>query len=109
MWESVGISLVVSIILHDKIGFISSVDGLPGGLSYLSSQYGWAVDSVVDFEVVLANGSIATASKTENVDLFNVLRGGGNNFGIVTTYTMKAYPMGGVSTPGQNSTDQSNS
>ena len=68
-----------------------------GGLSYLSTQHGWAVDTVIEFEVVLANGTIVTASKTHNVDLFNVLRGGGNNFGIVTSYTMKAYPIGPVS------------
>ena len=67
-----------------------------GGLSYLSTQYGWAMDNVVEFEVVLANASIVTASETQNVDLFNVLRGGGNNFGIVTTYTLKVHPMGPV-------------
>jgi FAD/FMN-containing dehydrogenase len=69
---------------------------LVGGLSYLSTQYGWAVDNVVEFEVVLANASIVTATAKENADLFNVLRGGGNNFGIVTSYTLRAYPMGGV-------------
>jgi FAD/FMN-containing dehydrogenase len=67
-----------------------------GGLSYLSTQHGWAVDNVLEFEVVLANASIVTATKTHNVDLFNVLKGGGNNFGVVTSYTLKAYPMGGV-------------
>ena len=54
------------------------------------------MDSVIEFEVVLANGSILTASSTNNVDLFNVLRGGGNNFGIVTAFTVKARPMGSV-------------
>jgi FAD/FMN-containing dehydrogenase len=54
------------------------------------------MDNVVEFEVVLANASIVTASETQNVDLFNVLRGGGNNFGIVTTYTLKVYAMGPV-------------
>ncbi|RDW57061.1 hypothetical protein BP6252_13876 [Coleophoma cylindrospora] len=67
-----------------------------GGLSYLSTQHGWASDSIVEAEVVLANGSIVTASETTNVDLFNVLRGGGNNFGVVTTYTLKAYPLGQI-------------
>ncbi|KAH7413376.1 FAD binding domain-containing protein [Cadophora sp. MPI-SDFR-AT-0126] len=67
-----------------------------GGLSYLSTQHGWAVDTVTEFEVVLANGTIVTASQTSNADLFNVLRGGGNNFGIVTSYTMKAYPIGQI-------------
>jgi len=62
---------------------------LSGGLSYLSTQYGWAADNIIEAEVVLANGMIVTASNTTNVDLFNVLRGGGNNFGIVTTYTLQ--------------------
>ncbi|PVH71557.1 FAD dependent oxidoreductase [Cadophora sp. DSE1049] len=67
-----------------------------GGLSYLSTQHGWAVDTVTEFEVVLANGTIAAASQSQNTDLFNVLRGGGNNFGIVTSYTMKAYSIGQI-------------
>lgn len=45
---------------------------------------------------MLANGSIVTASQTENVDLFNVLRGGGNSYGIVTAFTLKTYPIGTV-------------
>jgi FAD/FMN-containing dehydrogenase len=65
-------------------------------LSYLSTQYGWAADNIVAAEVVLANGEIVTATKTSNTDLFKALRGGGNNFGIVTTYTLQAYPMGEV-------------
>jgi FAD/FMN-containing dehydrogenase len=67
-----------------------------GGLSYLSTQYGWAADNIVAAEVVLANGTIVTATSTSNVDLFNVLRGGGNNFGIVTTYTLQTHPLGEV-------------
>ncbi|PGH01861.1 hypothetical protein AJ79_07798 [Helicocarpus griseus UAMH5409] len=67
-----------------------------GGLSYLSTQTGWAMNTVVEFDVVLASGEIVKASSTENVDLFNVLRGGGNAFGIVTTYTLKAHKMGQI-------------
>ena len=64
---------------------------LSGGLSYLSTQHGWAVNTVVEYEVVLANGDIVTASAKKNVDLFKALKGGGNNFGIATLYRMKAY------------------
>ncbi|OJD12491.1 hypothetical protein AJ78_06917 [Emergomyces pasteurianus Ep9510] len=67
-----------------------------GGLSYLSTQHGWAMNSVVAFDVVLASGEIVKASSCENVDLFNVLRGGGNAYGIVTTFTLKAYKIGKV-------------
>lgn len=53
---------------------------------------------MVEYEVVLANGDIVKASKTKNVDLFNVLKGGGNAFGIVTSFKLKAYPIGPVCT-----------
>lgn len=64
-----------------------------GGLSFLSSQYGWAANNVLDFEVVLANGTIVHANKKENTDLFGVLKGGGNNFGIVTSYRLQTNPQ----------------
>lgn len=70
-----------------------------GGLSFLSSQYGWAANNIVEFEVVLANASIVTASASSNPDLYKALKGGGNNYGVVTAYTMIAHPMGQVSSP----------
>ncbi|KAI9784387.1 MAG: hypothetical protein M1816_000858 [Peltula sp. TS41687] len=66
---------------------------LGGGLSYLSDLYGLACDNVVNFEVVLANGSIVDANAESNQDLFWALKGGGNNFGIVTTFTLSTYPI----------------
>lgn len=69
---------------------------LGGGLSYMSAQYGWSASSVLSFEVVLANGTIVTASATDHPDLFKALKGGGNNFGVVTSYTVQAYPQGTV-------------
>ncbi|KAE8149884.1 hypothetical protein BDV25DRAFT_155554 [Aspergillus avenaceus] len=66
---------------------------LGGGLSFLSSQYGWAANNVVDFEVVLANGTIVNANAKENTDLFASLKGGGNNLGIVTSYTLQTHPQ----------------
>jgi FAD/FMN-containing dehydrogenase len=68
-----------------------------GGLSFLSTQYGWAANNIVSFEVVLANATIVTASNTSHVDLYKALKGGGNNYGIVTSYNMIAHPMGEVS------------
>ncbi|KAL2760529.1 hypothetical protein ACRALDRAFT_1059686 [Sodiomyces alcalophilus JCM 7366] len=62
----------------------------------MSAQYGWSASSVLEFEVVLANGTIVTASKTNHPDLFKALKGGGNNFGIVTTYVMQTYRQGDV-------------
>ncbi|KAJ8122543.1 hypothetical protein O1611_g9811 [Lasiodiplodia mahajangana] len=69
---------------------------LGGGLSYMSAQYGWAASSALEYEVVLANGTIVTASQTENADLAKALKGGGNNFGIVTTYTLQTYRQGNI-------------
>lgn len=69
---------------------------LGGGLSYMSAQYGWSASSVIEYEVVLGNGTIVTASADEHPDLFKALKGGGNNFGIVTTYALQTYRQGDV-------------
>lgn len=60
-----------------------------GGISFLSNRYGWACDSVTAFEVVLPDASIQTVTKDSNPDLYWALRGGGNNFGIVTAFHME--------------------
>ncbi|KAF2500732.1 FAD-binding domain-containing protein [Lophium mytilinum] len=57
---------------------------LGGGFSWHSGRNGWACDTVLDFEVVLANGSVVSANENDNPDLFWALKGGGSNFGIVT-------------------------
>ncbi|KKK20238.1 FAD dependent oxidoreductase [Aspergillus rambellii] len=69
---------------------------LGGGLSFLSSQHGWAANNVVNYEVVIADGSIVNANENENPELFAALKGGGNNFGIVTSYTLQTYPISKV-------------
>lgn len=65
---------------------------LGGGMSFFSTKHGFACDSVIDFEVVLASGEIIHANTSENSDLLVALRGGLNNFGIVTSFTMKTIP-----------------
>ncbi|TFY59432.1 hypothetical protein EVG20_g7793 [Dentipellis fragilis] len=65
---------------------------LGGGLSYKSNQYGLAIDTVQAFELVLPNGTV-TSVTAEDHDLWFGLRGGFNNFGIVTKFTMKAFPQ----------------
>ncbi|KAL8337493.1 hypothetical protein RB601_006983 [Gaeumannomyces tritici] len=67
-----------------------------GGFSFLSPRYGWGVNNLAAAEVVLADGSVVTASKTERPDLFAAIKGGTNNFGIVTAYVMDAIPIGQV-------------
>lgn len=67
-----------------------------GGLSFLSSQYGWASNNLVAVEMVLPNGTIIEASNSTNPDLFAAIKGGGNSFGIVTAFTVQAYPIGQI-------------
>ncbi|KAK0650688.1 hypothetical protein DIS24_g6548 [Lasiodiplodia hormozganensis] len=63
-----------------------------GGLGPLSRQLGTAADQVVEVQVVLANGTIARASRTENADLFFALRGAGAGFGVVTEFLFQTSP-----------------
>lgn len=65
---------------------------LGGGLSFYSGRTGFGCDSVVNFEVVLANGTIVNANRTAHADLWRALKGGGSNFGIVTRFDMEAIP-----------------
>ncbi|RYP12520.1 hypothetical protein DL767_011250 [Monosporascus sp. MG133] len=67
---------------------------LAGGLSFFSSRRGFICDEVLEYEVVLASGDIVTANETSNTDLWHALRGGGNNFGIVTRYEIRTFEQG---------------
>ena len=61
---------------------------LGGGINYFGSQVGWSMNTVVSYEVVLANGTVVNASADSNADLYWALKGGSSNFGIVTRFTM---------------------
>ncbi|KAI3394085.1 hypothetical protein diail_3209 [Diaporthe ilicicola] len=67
---------------------------LSGGLSLFSSREGFICDNVVNFEVVLASGTIVNANAAENSDLWRALRGGGNNLGVVTRYDLRTFKQG---------------
>jgi FAD/FMN-containing dehydrogenase len=79
-------------------GFVSAtgIAGLTvgGGFGYLTRRYGWTCDTLQSMEVVTADCRVLRVSADENPDLFWALRGGSGNFGIVTSFEYRLYPVG---------------
>ena len=71
------------------------VGGLPlgGGISYYNSARGWTANNIVNCEVVTADGKVINVNAQSSPDLFWALKGGSNNFAVVTKYYMKTFPL----------------
>lgn len=67
---------------------------LGGGISHFASKLGWACDNVASFELVTASGVPIIVTPKAFPDLYWALRGGGNNFGIVTNFELSTFPLG---------------
>src|ERR1051326_4939693 len=86
-----GLATPVGIISTTGVGIL-----LGGGVGHLSRKYGLAIDNIVAADVVLADGSFARATEDENADLLWAIKGGGGNFGVVTSLTLNLHPVSTV-------------
>lgn len=80
------VSAVCSLVVSSEQVEVLQSSNNKGGISFLSNRHGWGADSVAAFDVVLPDGSIKTITQKSDPDHFWALRGGGNNFGVVTAF-----------------------
>lgn len=87
-----GLATVGGIVTHTGIAGLT----LGGGIGWLMRKHGATVDNLVSVDLVTADGEVLTASENENSDLFWGVRGGGGNFGIVTSFEYRLHPVGPI-------------